>query len=60
MKPGLRIVVDSQEITKYLSNQKVNCRKQWQTDELADVLCSSGTYETVFWWFLGLNQFVRN
>ena len=25
-----------------------------------DVLCLLGAYEKLFWWFLGLNQFVRN
>ena len=60
----LAIVVtpgDSRGITKYHSNQYVRCsRKQWQMDELVDVLCPSGAYEIVFWWFLDLSQFASN
>ena len=54
-KPG-----DPQGITKYHSDQKVSCWKQWLTDELVDVLCPSRAYEKVFWWFLDLSQFASN
>ena len=47
-------------ITKYHSNQYVRCWKKWQTDESVDVLCASGAYEKVFWWFLDLNQLSSN
>ena len=51
---------DSLGITKYHSKQNVRCWKQWRTDELVDVLCPSGAYEKVFWWFLDVDQFVSN
>ena len=31
-----------------------------ETDELVNVLCPSGAYEKVFWWFLDLSQFASN
>ena len=42
-------------ITKHHSNQYVRCWKQWRMDVLVDVLCPSGAYEKVFWWFLDIN-----
>ena len=42
------------------SDQYVRCSKQWQRDKLVDVLCHSGAYEKVFWWFLDLIQFASN
>ena len=51
---------DSRGIIKYHSNQYVRCQKQWRTDELVDLLCRSGVYGKVFWWFVDLNKFVSN
>ena len=52
--PGNQLPSDSQGITKYRSNQYVNCSNQWRTDESGKVLCLSEAYEKFFWWFLDL------
>ena len=43
---------DSREITKYRSDQYVNCWKQWRTDESVEVLCLSEDYKSFSGGFL--------
>ena len=47
---------DSQGITKYHSNQYVNCWNHSRKDKSCDVLCLSEAYEKLLWWFLGFSS----